>query len=132
MKHFNRKRVLGFIFIAFLAVLFLVHYQWQRFHYHEPMAAFYDLALAMEREDKTKLARLAPQATGAELYKLAKPYGGVPRLGKLLKESPEVSPVIHVPFASVDVFAKVKNKYFMVQFVRRQGRCVAAVAFFTG
>jgi hypothetical protein len=95
------------------------------------MATLYALALAMQHEDKARLAQLAPQSTRAELYELAKPYGGIRRLGQMLSESPEVSPMIHVPFGSVDVFAKVKKRYFMVQFVRRQGHCVAAVAFFT-
>lgn len=130
MKHFGRKKILFVVLGVLLAGIFSVPYLWQRFYYDGPKAAFYELALALEREDKSHLKELTSYGVEAKLYAFAKPYGGISKFGKYLQLSPEVSPVIHM-VATVDVFATVKAREIMFMFSRRKGRWVVITVFFT-
>jgi hypothetical protein len=130
MKGLNHEKLWGFLFAACIVLSFLAYHRWQNFHYRDPMIAFKALSLAMEQDDKAALAEVAPGIPRQRLEELAKPYGGLRPLGKLLRESKEVAPYIHVPLGSVDVVAKVKGRLCLVQFVKKQGQHRAVVIFF--
>jgi hypothetical protein len=98
MKRLSRRSVWFGVLAVLLAVLISTPYLWQRFYYDGPTAAFYELAAALEQNDKVKLEQLANKGVRAELNKLAKPFGGISKFGKHLRQSPRVNPVIHMLF----------------------------------
>jgi hypothetical protein len=130
MKRFSRKKIWFLVLAVLLAVLCSIPYLLQRFYYDSPRAAFYELASALEYKDETKLEKLTNKGARAELYKLAKPYGGISKFGTYLRQSSEVEPVIHM-VATVDVFAKVQKRGIMFQFSWESGHWVAGTIFFT-
>jgi hypothetical protein len=130
MRHFTLKRGLLFTAIVLIAGLFFVSHYWQEIHYRKPIAAYYALASAMEKENKAELERLAPRGEAHKILQLAKPYGGIRRMGKLLRESPSVNPYVHVPFASIEVVAKIGNKDLVILFAKRPKQYVATTLFF--
>lgn len=133
MNLLARKQWLGFTFFLLMlsaAGLFGGVYWVQKDHHHKPIAAFYTLASTMEHGNKAELSGLTSRDVLAELNELAEPYGGVQELGKLLKETPEVSSRIHVPFTSIEVVARVEHKHLLMMFARRQGHYIATTAFF--
>jgi len=129
MKQLKRRKTLWSALAVICVAFLLLPYLWRKFYFQAPTAAYYKLALALAQSDETKITQLARPFTKQRLRELAVPYGGTSRFGKLMRQTPEVSPVVHM-VATVDVFATIDNREFMVQFSWRQGHWVADTAFF--
>ncbi len=133
MKFLTRRNLLiaaliALIFIGGLCFRFL---QQQRNKYQQAKATYYALASAMEQENKTQLELLATRDCAADLTALAKHYGGIRRLGKLMRESPKVEVSLHAPLSSFEIAGKIENRYLLILISTHREKGAASTAFFT-
>jgi hypothetical protein len=133
MKFLKNKYLLTAIFIAVVVATGLCFdaLRQQERKVHQAKETYYALASAMEQEDKTKMGQLASSDLPADLYKLARPYGGIRQLGKLMRESPEVKVSLHAPLDSFEVVGTIGNRHLVVLISTRRQKGVAKFAFFT-
>ncbi|RYX82924.1 hypothetical protein EON83_16865 [bacterium] len=109
-----------------LGAVLVVPWLWNWFYYVTPKAAYYELARAVEVQDAQKLKQLAEPHILADLPGIAKMHGGMRKFGQGMRQSSDVGVAIHM-IGTVDLFATVNKRPYMIQFTLENWRWKAVV-----